>query len=69
MSETKIEHRYSFPLVGLLTLLFIALKLMGYIAWSWAWVLSPLWIFAIFWLVIVFGAIGVAIWVETRGNA
>ena len=27
-----------------LTLLFIALKLTGYIAWSWWWVLSPMWI-------------------------
>lgn len=30
--------------VGLLTIVFIALKLMGHIAWSWWWVLSPLWI-------------------------
>ena len=30
--------------VGLLTLLFIGLKLTGYITWSWLWVLSPLWI-------------------------
>lgn len=29
---------------GLLTIAFIVLKLMGYIAWSWWWVLSPLWI-------------------------
>lgn len=29
---------------GLLTLLFIGLKLGGVIAWSWIWVLSPLWI-------------------------
>ena len=29
---------------GLLTLLFIGLKLTGYITWSWIWVLSPLWI-------------------------
>jgi hypothetical protein len=29
---------------GLLTILFIALKLIGYITWSWLWVLSPLWI-------------------------
>lgn len=29
---------------GLLTILFIALKLMGYIGWSWIWVVSPLWI-------------------------
>ena len=28
----------------LLLILFIALKLTGVIAWSWWWVLSPLWI-------------------------
>ena len=28
----------------LLTLLFIGLKLTGYITWSWIWVLSPLWV-------------------------
>jgi hypothetical protein len=29
---------------GLLTLIFITLKLTGFINWSWWWVLSPLWI-------------------------
>jgi hypothetical protein len=29
--------------VGFPTLLMIALKLTGHIAWSWWWVLSPLW--------------------------
>jgi len=29
---------------GALAILFIALKLTGYIAWSWVWVLSPIWI-------------------------
>lgn len=29
---------------GLLTLVFIVLKLMGIINWSWVWVLSPIWI-------------------------
>lgn len=29
---------------GLLTILFIGLKLTGHITWSWIWVLSPLWI-------------------------
>ena len=29
---------------GLLTLLFIALKLTGYITWSWWCVLAPMWI-------------------------
>lgn len=32
--------------VGLLTILFIALKLTGVITWSWVWILSPLWISA-----------------------
>lgn len=30
--------------LGLLTIVFIVLKLTGYIVWSWIWVLSPLWI-------------------------
>jgi ABC-type antimicrobial peptide transport system permease subunit len=29
---------------GALTILFIALKLLGFIKWSWLWVLSPLWL-------------------------
>jgi ABC-type nickel/cobalt efflux system permease component RcnA len=29
---------------GLLTIVFITLKLCGVINWSWWWVLSPLWI-------------------------
>lgn len=29
---------------GLLTILFIGLKLANYISWSWWWVFSPLWI-------------------------
>jgi len=29
---------------GLLTILFIALKLFGVIGWSWWWVLAPLWL-------------------------
>lgn len=38
--------------VGLLTIAFIVLKLMGYIKWSWIWVLCPIWISAL--LIIVF---------------
>lgn len=30
--------------LGLLTILFIGLKLTGHIAWSWIWVLAPIWI-------------------------
>jgi hypothetical protein len=38
--------------VGLLTILFIALKLTNQIDWSWWWVLSPIWITAAIVLVI-----------------
>jgi hypothetical protein len=38
---------------GLLTILFIGLKLTGYIEWSWWWVLSPIWIGLALVLVIV----------------
>lgn len=33
--------------IGMLTIVFITLKLLGKIAWSWWWVLSPMWIPAI----------------------
>jgi hypothetical protein len=48
---------------GLLTILFIGLKLTGYIAWSWWWVLAPSWIsLAIFALILVVaGIIAIAI--------
>lgn len=43
---------------GLLTIVFIALKLLGYINWSWLWVLSPLWIsFAIALIFIIIAVI------------
>ena len=41
--------------VGLLTIVFIVLKLIGKITWSWWWVLSPLWISAGLVLLILLG--------------
>lgn len=41
--------------IGILTLIFITLKLCNVIAWSWVWVLSPLWIGAI--ILVVFLAV------------
>lgn len=38
------NSNYNIGFIGLLTLLFIALKLCGVITWSWWWVLSPIWI-------------------------
>lgn len=44
MSESKTSYSGGIGFVGLLTVLFIGLKLTGYIGWSWWWVLSPIWI-------------------------
>jgi hypothetical protein len=38
---------------GILQIVFITLKLIGKIDWSWSWVLSPTWISAIFIFVIL----------------
>ena len=38
---------------GMLTILFVGLKLGNVITWSWWWVLSPLWIGAILWLLVL----------------
>ena len=39
-------------LIGVLTVIFVVLKLVGVISWSWVWVLSPLWISLGLWVVI-----------------
>jgi hypothetical protein len=41
--------------LGLLTIVFITLKLVGKLAWPWFWVVAPLWIpLAVFLAVVVF---------------
>lgn len=50
--------------VGLLTVLFIGLKLTGYIDWSWWWVLSPIWITTL--VVLAFIAVAACIYVIGR---
>lgn len=47
---------------GVLTILFIGLKLTGYITWSWWWVLSPIWIT----ILIVLSIFIVIAWVASR---
>lgn len=49
--------------VGLLTIVFITLKLTHYIDWSWWWVLSPVWISTS--LIIIILLIGlIVVWVR-----
>lgn len=44
MADKNVSVQVGPNFLGLLTIVFITLKLTGYIAWSWWWVLSPLWI-------------------------
>lgn len=61
MNNTQTSGGAGFT--GLLFLLFLGLKLTGYIDWSWWWVTAPLWVpFAIF---LVTVAIMGSIWLFT----
>ena len=53
--------------VGLLTIVFITLKLTGYITWSWWWVLSPIWISWIFIFLILIIVIVWAVMQDKKG--
>lgn len=44
MSSSNTTNTSGIGFTGALQLLFIALKLLGKIHWSWFWVLSPTWI-------------------------
>ncbi|MFW6377528.1 MAG: hypothetical protein ACOCZ5_02670, partial [bacterium] len=46
MSDNSNTTSGGIGFIGLLTILFIGLKLTNYIDWSWWWILSPLWISA-----------------------
>jgi uncharacterized membrane protein YhaH (DUF805 family) len=53
---------------GLLTIVFIVLKLLHKIAWPWIWVVSPLWIGLAFALVVIAVLLGVAGLVAASGR-
>ena len=44
MSKSSNTSSTGIGFSGLLTILFIGLKLTNHIDWSWWWVLSPIWI-------------------------
>lgn len=44
MEVSQTQKSGGIGFIGLLTIVFIVLKLTGYIDWSWWWVLSPIWI-------------------------
>jgi hypothetical protein len=70
MSENKSSG--SVGVLGLLGVLFVALKLTGYIDWSWIWVTAPFWgTFALLFIIIILAGVGVIsanlyMWVERK---
>lgn len=70
MSNKSSESSGGITFVGLLTIVFITLKLCNVIDWSWWWVLSPLWIpfacVAVFACVIAIGWLVHVIFVAVR---
>lgn len=54
MKKSKdVSYNGGIGFTGALAILFIALKLMKVISWSWLWVLSPIWIHIILVIVII----------------
>ncbi len=51
---------------GLLAIVFIALKLTGYIDWPWVWVLSPIWIGIVLIITVVGIFISIAIIMDRK---
>jgi hypothetical protein len=72
LSTTHHHHSGGIGLGGVLLCIFIALKLTGHIAWSWWWVLSPIWIgvtlvAAVFLVaLLVWGGFGIAAAIRRR---
>jgi Flp pilus assembly protein TadB len=64
MSNKTSSSSGGIGFAGLLTVAFIVLKLCGVIAWSWWWVLSPLWISFSLFLIIVACITALAIYLK-----
>ena len=43
MTTNNVTNTGGSGFFGLLTIVFITLKITGYITWSWWWVLAPMW--------------------------
>lgn len=66
MSDNSSSSSSGIGVLGLLGVVFVALKLTGYIDWSWWWVTAPFWggfVLAILFFVVVMGVIG---WLNAR---
>ena len=48
-----IKINFDLSVGTILTIIFVVLKLIGIISWSWLWVFSPLWISIIIGLIVL----------------
>lgn len=60
----QVTNNYGIGFLPLLAIVFIVLKLTGVIAWSWLWVLSPIIAIVAIWLVVFFGLLAFAAYVD-----
>lgn len=50
--------------VGLLGVVFVTLKLLGVIDWSWWWVTAPFWGGALVWLIVMAMVVAAFLWFD-----
>ena len=64
MEESRMDNDNTrgIGFTDILTIVFITLKLCGVITWSWLWVLSPLWIALVLYIIVTI----VSIWRDRR---
>lgn len=62
MSNKEYHTSSGISFSGMLTIVFIVLKLTGVISWSWLWVLSPIWISLVIALIMIVVALVIMAW-------
>lgn len=64
MNKSTSSSSGAIGFTGMLTILFIGLKLAGFIDWSWWWVLSPIWITMAIVLLVIVAFVGATLWLK-----
>ena len=63
---TEVKASGGIGFIGLLTIVFIVLKLTGVVAWSWVWVLAPIWISWGLALAVLAVVLGAYVWADKK---
>ena len=64
-NSNSVQSSGGIGFCGLLTIVFIVLKLTGYITWAWTWVLAPLWIPVVL-VLAIFTVVGLVAYVTSK---